>query len=168
MEEWFCTDWSSCSARKQTRTCNDINFCGTEINKPAEIQECVNEENIMIEDIHYESPEWVRIANTGTIAVDIGSWSLNDEAGHIYIFPIAFILGPHASVLVHTEKGSDTETDLYMNRGSPIWNNDGDRATLRNEKGSIIDEYLYPLEKATTTTTTITTTTIITTSTTIP
>ena len=171
-ENWVCTGWSSCLDGKQTRTCNDTNSCGTEINKPKEIQNCVEEGNIVIDYIHYESPEWVRIANKGNTAIDMGSWSLNDVAGHIYIFPTGFILGPHESVRIHTEKGSDTETDLYMNKGRPVWNNDGDKATLRDEKGIIIDEYSYPIEEITTTTTTITTTTTTTipeeTTTTIP
>jgi hypothetical protein len=40
-ENWTCTDWSACSPEgKQTRTCTDLNRCGTTRNKPAEIQNC--------------------------------------------------------------------------------------------------------------------------------
>ena len=39
-EIWDCTLWSSCINNQQTRTCNDINNCGTTSNKPLETQSC--------------------------------------------------------------------------------------------------------------------------------
>jgi len=40
IEEWSCSLWSECINNTQTRTCIDINECGTEINKSSEVQEC--------------------------------------------------------------------------------------------------------------------------------
>ncbi len=40
IENWTCTDWSSCTNSTQTRICTDQNSCGTEINKPSESQNC--------------------------------------------------------------------------------------------------------------------------------
>jgi len=42
-ENWDCTDWSACVGGVQTRTCTDLNECGTEINKPSESQVCTVE-----------------------------------------------------------------------------------------------------------------------------
>lgn len=39
-EDWTCTAWSACSGGVQTRTCTDLNSCGTEVNKPAESRSC--------------------------------------------------------------------------------------------------------------------------------
>jgi len=40
-EDWDCGDWSSCSeAGSQTRTCTDLNSCGTIKNKPLITQSC--------------------------------------------------------------------------------------------------------------------------------
>jgi len=39
-ESWSCTDWSSCLAGTQTRTCTDVDACGTITSKPAESQNC--------------------------------------------------------------------------------------------------------------------------------
>ncbi len=39
-ESWSCTDWSACSDGIQTRTCTDLNSCGTANSKPAESQSC--------------------------------------------------------------------------------------------------------------------------------
>jgi endonuclease YncB( thermonuclease family) len=41
IENWSCTSWNECSSsRIQTRTCRDLNSCGTTINKPIESQRC--------------------------------------------------------------------------------------------------------------------------------
>ena len=41
IENWNCGDWSSCSEQgSQTRTCNDLNSCGTTKDKPAITQSC--------------------------------------------------------------------------------------------------------------------------------
>ncbi len=37
---WSCTDWSTCSNKQQSRTCNDINNCGVLTGKPSETQSC--------------------------------------------------------------------------------------------------------------------------------
>jgi len=39
-ESWSCSAWSACTAGTQTRTCTDLNGCGTMISKPAESQGC--------------------------------------------------------------------------------------------------------------------------------
>ncbi len=40
VEDWNCTEWSECEDEEQTRECTDLNECGTENDKPDEIQEC--------------------------------------------------------------------------------------------------------------------------------
>jgi len=39
-EDWSCTGWSTCVEEIQTRTCTDLNDCGTTVNKPTESQDC--------------------------------------------------------------------------------------------------------------------------------
>ena len=39
-EDWSCTEWTDCVNETQTRTCNDLNNCGTEKDKPEEEQYC--------------------------------------------------------------------------------------------------------------------------------
>lgn len=39
-ENWQCSSWSSCTNNQQTRTCTDLNNCGTTNNKPIETQSC--------------------------------------------------------------------------------------------------------------------------------
>ena len=40
IESWTCSSWSACINNQQTRTCTDLNACGTTQNKPLEIQSC--------------------------------------------------------------------------------------------------------------------------------
>ena len=43
IENWSCMDWSACEGGVQTRTCTDLNNCGTEESKPPESQLCTVE-----------------------------------------------------------------------------------------------------------------------------
>lgn len=101
---------------------------------------------VYIKDAQFDAPgnerenlngEWVEICDGNT---DMKDWSLNDEGEkHKYSFPNGFVL--EGCVKVHTGSGTDTSKDLYMGRGAPIWNNDGDIATLKNENGDVIDQW---------------------------
>lgn len=87
--------------------------------------------------------EWVEIANEGTDAVEIGGWTLADEANHTYTVPESFTLEANASVQVHTGSGQDDAEHLYWGRSQAVWNNDGDTATLRDAEGALVDEESY-------------------------
>lgn len=41
-EDWNCSSWSGCSDGKQTRTCNDLNICGTINDKPNVKKDCTS------------------------------------------------------------------------------------------------------------------------------
>lgn len=43
-ENWTCSNWSACINGTQTRTCEDLNQCGTNESKPTETQSCQAEE----------------------------------------------------------------------------------------------------------------------------
>ena len=40
-ESWNCDSWSECINNQQTRTCTDVNNCGTIYNKPEGVQACI-------------------------------------------------------------------------------------------------------------------------------
>jgi hypothetical protein len=63
--------------------------------------------------------------------VDLTGWTLRDRAGHVYRFRY-IRLGPGHSVTVHTGKGDNRSGQRYWGQGYYVWNNDGDRATLRS------------------------------------
>jgi len=101
-------------------------------------------------DVQFDAPgiekdnlngEWVKIKNIGNIPIDMSGWKLSDEQNHVYNFPNGFELSSGTIVKIHTGTGTNTQTELYWGEKSPIWNNDGDTATLKDKKGRIIDQY---------------------------
>jgi competence protein ComEC len=87
--------------------------------------------------------EYVVLENTGETTVDLGGWTLTDAADHTYTFPDGVTLAAGEQLTVHTGSGTDTETDLYWGRGSPVWNNDGDTIIIRTTDGTIVVEEQY-------------------------
>ncbi|WP_332449366.1 MBL fold metallo-hydrolase [Methanoculleus sp.] len=82
--------------------------------------------------------ERVTVANTDPAAVNLTGWTITDEgARNTYTFPV-FSLDPGADVTVHSGAGNDTATDLYWGRSGPVWNNDGDTATLADANGAVV------------------------------
>ncbi len=84
--------------------------------------------------------EWVEIANQGDANESLADWTLMDEQNHTYTVR-NFTLEAGASVKVHTGAGNDSMTDVYWGRNSPVWNNDGDVATLRDASGKVVAEH---------------------------
>lgn len=80
--------------------------------------------------------EQVVIANRHSAPVPLAGWTLRDDAtnANIFTFPV-FTLGVGAQVTVWVKAGTNDAQNLYWGRGSPVWNNDGDVATLRDATG---------------------------------
>jgi micrococcal nuclease len=105
------------------------------------------EAELVIDEVRYDAPgndnenlneEWVRISNAGDGLVDMTGWGIKDEsASHRYWFPSGFVLAPGEGVTVYTGCGDDFDKDLYWcEKGSAVWNNDGDTAFLTDPNGN--------------------------------
>jgi hypothetical protein len=79
--------------------------------------------------------EWVRVTNYSSTRKTLTGWTLRDTSRHVFRFG-TFSLGPGKSVRIHTGKGRNTSTDRYQGRSWYVWNNDGDKAILKNSKGT--------------------------------
>jgi phosphatidylserine/phosphatidylglycerophosphate/cardiolipin synthase-like enzyme len=86
--------------------------------------------------------EHVIIENLGVAAQDLQGWVLTDIAGARYTFP-EFRLNPGKQVVVWVKPGTNTSIDLFWGRGSAVWNNDGDTATLASISGLVVDVCTY-------------------------
>ena len=77
--------------------------------------------------------EWVEITGHN---VDMTGYKLHDKnRKHTFKFPKGFtIYGP---IKLFTGKGKDTNTRLYWNKPRPVWNDDTDTATLRDNKNRV-------------------------------
>lgn len=94
-------------------------------------------------DHENENDEYITFRNSGDEPIDIGGWTLSDEADHTYVFPSEFSLESGDTVTVYTGSGSDTDSELYWGSNAAIWNNDGDTIIVVAEDGERVIEYEY-------------------------
>jgi hypothetical protein len=79
--------------------------------------------------------EWIRLKNTGTTARSLTNWTIRDTSSHVYRFG-AYSLGAGKTVTIHSGNGANTARHRYWDFMGYVWNNDGDRATLKKPNGS--------------------------------
>lgn len=82
--------------------------------------------------------EWVRVKNTTSKTKTLTGWTIRDRSHHVYKFP-TFTLKSGKSVTLHTGTGKNTKTNLYWGQSWYIWNNSGDKATLKTATGATKD-----------------------------
>ncbi|MGW8379121.1 lamin tail domain-containing protein [Streptomyces sp. ODS28] len=80
--------------------------------------------------------EYFTLKNVTGYGVNLKGWTVRDNTGYTYTFTSSYTLKPGKSVRVHTGKGSNTSTDRYWWRSWYVWNNTGDKATLRSASGA--------------------------------
>jgi hypothetical protein len=109
---------------------------------------------VFIHEIYYNSPgpdrgsnsslnaEWADLHNRSGHAVTLTRWTLRDAAGHVYIFG-TYRLAAHQDVRIHTGRGRDTRANRYWRHSWYIWNNNGDKAILKNAGGAVRSRCSY-------------------------
>jgi competence protein ComEC len=104
--------------------------------------------NVQIIDIFYdgagstEPDEHVDIRNDDSKSIQLQSWTLRDEADHVYTFP-SFVIQPGQVCRVYTNESHPEWCSFNYGSGSAIWNNTGDCAYLRDGGGNQVDQYCY-------------------------
>ncbi|WP_245679380.1 lamin tail domain-containing protein [Actinomadura hibisca] len=105
---------------------------------------------IQIYRVYFDSPgkdtrsnaslngEWVQLYNTSRTSRQLKGYKLRDKTGYTYTFG-SFVLKGRATVKVRTGKGRNTTANRYWGRGSYVWNNTGDTATLKYPNGRAAD-----------------------------
>jgi pimeloyl-ACP methyl ester carboxylesterase len=105
-------------------------------------------EVVRIKEIYFNPPgrdidaEYVEIQNDTADAVGMVSWTLRDAKNHVFTFP-EFELPAGSSARVWTKAGVNDAENLYWGRRAAVWNNTGDRAVLRDERGADVASYAY-------------------------
>lgn len=106
------------------------------------------QKSVRIKYIEYDPPkkdidgEFVEITNKSILSVNMTDWLLFDKARNNFKFP-PFTLNRKSSVKIWVKGGQNDRSNLYWGSKKPIWNNDGDIATLEDNKGKVIDIYSY-------------------------
>jgi micrococcal nuclease len=86
--------------------------------------------------------EFVVFGNDGEGRLELGGWTVSDEADHTYAFPAGFALGVGETVTLRTGSGADTADTLYWGNDSAIWNNGGDAVVVTRD-GETVLRYVY-------------------------
>ena len=76
--------------------------------------------------------EYIVVKNTDNRRRQLRGWVIKDRAGHTYRFP-RYRIPARGYVRVHTGSGRDNRGDLFWDRSRFVWDNDGDKARLRND-----------------------------------
>lgn len=98
-------------------------------------------EEIFIEDIvngdteNDLADEYILLVNESGADINLEDWRIRageDSPAYHYTFP-DFTLDDDDSVRIWSKAGSDNASNLYMDQTSPLFDNDGDCAYLRND-----------------------------------
>ncbi|MDX1686566.1 MAG: lamin tail domain-containing protein [Candidatus Promineifilaceae bacterium] len=91
--------------------------------------------------------ESVLITNAGTRPLSLLGWELEDEQGNVYTFVDITLYGSgdagSPAIVVHTEAGQNTPSDLYWGQETAVWET-GETATLRDAEGTVQATYVIP------------------------
>lgn len=70
--------------------------------------------------------------------IDMKGWKMRDESRKFYLLSLLL----KGRITIHSDKGVDNSTDIFMNLGN-VWNDDRDSLYLLDEKGGIAGYEVY-------------------------
>jgi phage tail-like protein len=88
--------------------------------------------------------EYVELRNETAQPQNLSNWILQDANRHRFVFPVGTIVSPRARLRVHSGEGTNTTTDLYWNRRTPVWNNAGGTVFLYDAAETLIAQQAVP------------------------
>ena len=95
------------------------------------------------DDRRNRNGEYALVRNTGAAAINLAGWKL-DAGDRSQRFTLAsYPLKKGATVRIHTGRGTTRAGHLFLGSGRPIWNNDGDTATLIDPHNIAVSRYRY-------------------------
>jgi hypothetical protein len=95
------------------------------------------------DDRRNRNGEYALVRNTGAAAINLASWKLDaGDRSQRFTLP-SYPLKKGATVRIHTGHGTTKAGHLYLGLGRPIWNNDGDTATLIDPHNIAVSRYRY-------------------------
>lgn len=89
--------------------------------------------------------EYIRLANISVKPENLKGYRLENQAGESFVFPnVTLPVG--RTMAIHTGKGrsllsaSSGQQVFFLKRTRPMWHNKGDKATLKDPNGNLVDE----------------------------
>jgi len=86
--------------------------------------------------------EYVEIRNSGEEPIQLLGWTLRDDENHVFVFP-SFVLGSGQYCRVYTNLYRPQSCGFSYFSPSPIWDDDGDCAYLKDSLGILISKFCY-------------------------
>lgn len=102
------------------------------------------------DDAKFVNGEYLRVCNVSAVPVDLSAYTLTDDDGNKYPLPPVTIPAGH-TVKIHSGKGRDQndptkQIEAYLQSDTPVWDNDGDTATLVDAKGNRVDQRVHEVK----------------------
>jgi hypothetical protein len=85
--------------------------------------------------------EFVKITNTGAVALDLRGWQLRNTRNGKVATLEAMLVRPGQTIRVHTGAGRDDGNDMYLGR-KPMWGKKG-KAVLRDDVRRLAYRFRY-------------------------
>jgi endonuclease YncB( thermonuclease family) len=104
--------------------------------------------NVIISYIFYQGEPWeqpnefVEIHNVSDGTIQLKGWSLKDNQNHVFVFP-EYLLLPDQFCRVYTYGYHPTTCGFSYFSRSPIWDDLGDCAYLKDSLGLLVDQFCY-------------------------
>ncbi len=94
--------------------------------------------------------EYLRVCNVGPTPVDLSGFTLTDDDGNRWALPSVVIPVGH-TVKIHSGHGIQQtdparQLEAYLQSDHPVWDNDGDKATLLDGTGAVVDARVYKVK----------------------
>ena len=86
--------------------------------------------------------EYVEFRNDDAYPIQLRNWTLRDDAQHVFGFP-NFVMQSGQVCRVYTDEYHPEFCGFTYRSSSPIWDDTGDCAFLRNSLGTPIDTKCY-------------------------
>jgi endonuclease YncB( thermonuclease family) len=93
-------------------------------------------------DMENLNGEYAGIKNESAYDIDIGGWTVKDDATKIYEFK-HYILKSSEKIFLFSGRGTDSGGSFYWNNSQPVWNNEHDTLYLRDNTGLLVEIYDY-------------------------
>ena len=87
--------------------------------------------------------ERVVIRNLVPSELSLAGWSLEDEGGNVFTFPLVSIYVEGGTVSIFSKAGANTVLDLFWGLDTPVWES-GEKVILRDSAGSVRAIYQIP------------------------
>jgi competence protein ComEC len=95
------------------------------------------------DDHEHLNGEYATVYNSSSANVAIGGWRLCDLRSRCFRFPPGSRILAGGQVRVYTGYGASDGFAFFMNNDRAVWNNDGDEATLYDERGTLVVRFVY-------------------------